>query len=174
MKRILLPLALCGLLSNLAYAEVYMGAQGGFTHTSNELNGNDSVGAGVILGFETPVASFVKLGISTELNYATKAVNINNDKSGILTIPLYATANFKLPLNLNLTAKLGYGFNYFGGMSSQNFPSTLWRPVTAVSLGYQIKNMNIFFQSSRYFLDHGGQSPYFDFYSFGVLYTLPQ
>ncbi|WP_395947287.1 outer membrane beta-barrel protein [Caedibacter taeniospiralis] len=171
MKKILASMTVAGLIaSGSAYAGIYIGAQGGVSHSSSELNANNNVTTGLLVGYQFPIISFLKVGVETELNYLNSTVKLNNQTGNLTTIPLYATAKLDLPLGLNLMAKLGYAYNRISGVDESTFPNTLWRPAVAIGVGYQILGFNLFFQSSRYFLDNRGQQPFADAYTFGVSY----
>ncbi|WP_440615848.1 outer membrane beta-barrel protein [Cysteiniphilum sp. 6C5] len=171
MKKILSSLTLASLITtSSAYAGLYVGAQGGVSHSSSELNADNNITTGFLVGYQFSVFPLLKLGVETELNYLNSTVKLNNQTGDLTTIPFYATANLDLPLGLNLTAKLGYAYNRISGIDESAFPNTLWRPAVAIGMGYQILGFNIFFQSSRYFLYNCGEQPFADAYTFGVSY----
>ncbi|WP_162896647.1 porin family protein [Cysteiniphilum halobium] len=172
MKKILAYLILANIIgSNLAYADLYIGAQGGVSHSSSQLNANNNVTTGLLVGYQFSVFPLLRMGVETELNYLNSTVKLSNQTGNLMTIPFYATANISLPLGLNLTAKAGYAYNRILGIDESLFPNTLWRPAVAIGMGYQVLNFNIFFQSSRYFLYNRGEQPFADAYTFGVSYA---
>ena len=171
MKKILTSTVLISsFIASSVYAGLYFGAQGGLSHSSSELNANNNITTGFLVGYQFPVFPLLNLGVETELNYLNSSVKLNNQTGNLVTIPLYATANLNLPLGLNLTAKLGYAYNRITGIDESVFPNTLWRPAVAISVGYQLLGFNIYFQSSRYFLYNRGEQPFADAYTFGVSY----
>lgn len=171
MKKILSSLTLLSIVAtSSAYAGLYIGAQGGISHSSSELNADNNVTTGLLVGYQFSVFPLLKLGVETELNYLNSTVKLNNQTGDLMTIPFYATANLSLPLGLNLTTKAGYAYNRISGVDENVFPNTLWRPAVAIGMGYQILGFNIFFQSSRYFLYNRGEQPFADAYTFGVSY----
>ena len=171
MKKILASLTIASLIAaSSAYAWLYVGAQGGISHSSSELNADNNITTGFLVGYQFSVFPLLKLGVETELNYLNSTVKLNNQTGDLMTIPFYATANLSLPLGLNLTVKAGYAYNRISGIDENVFPNTLWRPAVAIGMGYQILGFNIFFQSSRYFLYNRGEQPFADAYTFGVSY----
>jgi len=159
--------------------------EGGVSTTTKKKSYSPTVGA--LLGYDFALDNTLSVGAEADFHY------IHNQKYDISSIPagvtgnsttkmyigmLFLTGKFYVPgtNGLNLFAKSGYGYNrlHFKHRSSalnRNQWVTLYRPVVAGGIGYNIKDVNIFAQAQYNFLPYHGNNGGYATLSLGASYT---
>ncbi|WP_151192810.1 outer membrane protein [Cysteiniphilum sp. JM-1] len=174
---------------NLKGDDLYNSAKNNpFVTSASQDTGN--IAGGLFIGYDYALNPMLAVGIELGGQYAYEVTKIKvSDASGnslslkasVISVPLFLTGKFYIPHTggLNVFAKAGYAYNRINvtldttGLPSQDDHQTLWRPVIAGGIGYQLQQFNIFAQYQYNWLPYNGQNSGLGTLSAGVAYTLP-
>jgi outer membrane protein W len=160
-----------------------------FQGVSSTTQDNGNIAGGLFIGYDYALSPMMAVGVELGGQYAYEVTKLKASdatgsaslKASVISVPLFLTGKFYIPHTggLNIFAKAGYAYNRINetleatGAASKDSHETLWRPVVAGGIGYQLQQFNIFAQYQYNWLPYKGQNSGLGTISAGVAYTLP-
>jgi len=148
-----------------------------------------NVAGGLFIGYDYALNPMLAVGLELGAQYAYEITKVSGSLGGftdgnkisVITVPMFLTGKFYIPHTggLNLFAKMGYAYNRIDTKAEGNAgvlankDTTLWRPVVAGGIGYQLQQFNIFAQYQYNWLPYQGENSGLGTISAGVSYTIP-
>lgn len=145
-------------------------------------NKNGNIAGSLLIGYDYALSPLFSVGIELDGQYAYQlsksSLGANSVKLSNVSVPLFLTGKFFIPkaMGLNIFGKAGYAYNRLlykteGTLSAND--TTLWRPVVAGGIGFQVQQFNIFAEYQYNWLPYQGLNAGYGTASLGLTYTLP-